>query len=413
MAEFSELIKNFDKIRDYMRDFYVYGFKCRDDFKQKSSRTYDNEKRRIESYLGDYIKWDTTNKNKCVFVSLYSSEITQNPLYSAWKSKSFTNNDIMLHFYILKLLSAGKSLKIDELTDKICVETGLCIDPQTVRIKANEYVKEGILTTAKHGKALYYNLSTFSLSKFKDVYNELIDAVKYFQEAAPLGVIGSFILDNYNENNDIFKFKHHFIVHTLEDKILLEILKAMHEKRKIQFINQSTKTSIINNLYGTPLKIFVSSQTGRRYVTVYNEQRRRFINHRLDYIKSVKVIEECEDYDHIEENLEKNLDKCWGVSFGGYTRFEEVYLKLYIDEENEQYILKRLIREGQNGEIIRLDKNVYLYSKTVYDANEMLPWIKTFIGRIISFESTNKYVHDKFYFDMQRMYEMYCGGDDN
>lgn len=413
MAEFSELIKNFDKIRDYMRDFYVYGFKCRDDFKQKSSRTYDNEKRRIESYLGAYIKWDTSNKNKCVFVSLDSSEITQNPLYSAWKSKSFTNNDILLHFYILKLLSNEESLKIDELTDKICAETGLCIDPQTVRIKANEYVKEGILTASKHGKALYYNLSNYNLSKFKDVYKELIDAVKYFQEAAPLGVIGSYILDNYNENNDIFKFKHHFIVHTLEDKILLEILKAMHEKRKIQFINQSTKTSRINNLYGTPLKIFVSSQTGRRYVTVYNELRRRFINHRLDYIKSVKIIDECEDYDHIEANLEKNLDKCWGVSFGGYTRFEEVYLKLYIDEDNEPYILKRLIREGQNGEIIRLDKNVYLYSKKVFDANEMLPWIKTYIGRIISFESTNKYVHDKFYYDMQRMYEMYCGGDEN
>lgn len=396
-----------------MRDFYVYGFKCRDDFKQKSSRTYDNEKRRIESYLGNYIKWDTSNKNKCVFVSLDSSEITQNPLYSAWKSKSFTNNDIILHFYILKLLSTEESLNTDDLTDKICAETGLCIDPQTVRIKANEYVKEGILITAKHGKALYYSLSKFDLENYKNTYKELIYAVKYFQEAAPLGVIGSYILDNQEKKNDIFKFKHHFIVHTLEDKILLEILNAMHDKRKIQFINQSTKTSRISNLYGTPLKIFVSSQTGRRYVTVYNEQRRRFINHRLDYIKSVKPIEECENYDYIEEKLEKNLDKCWGVSFGGTSRIEEVCLKLYIDEENEQYILNRLIREGKDGEIIRLDKNVYLYSKKVFDSNEMLPWIKTFIGRIISFESTNKFVHDKFYSDIKRMYEMYCGGEDN
>ena len=28
---YSELIKNFNKVRDYMRDFYVYGFKSRDD----------------------------------------------------------------------------------------------------------------------------------------------------------------------------------------------------------------------------------------------------------------------------------------------------------------------------------------------------------------------------------------------
>ena len=46
MQEFHELIKNFDKIRDYMRQFYVYGFKVRSDFDAKSARTYDNERDR-------------------------------------------------------------------------------------------------------------------------------------------------------------------------------------------------------------------------------------------------------------------------------------------------------------------------------------------------------------------------------
>ena len=27
----NELIKNFDRLRDYMREFYVYGFKSRDE----------------------------------------------------------------------------------------------------------------------------------------------------------------------------------------------------------------------------------------------------------------------------------------------------------------------------------------------------------------------------------------------
>ena len=40
---YSELIKNFNKIRDYMRDFYVYGFKSRDDYTKKSTRSYDDE----------------------------------------------------------------------------------------------------------------------------------------------------------------------------------------------------------------------------------------------------------------------------------------------------------------------------------------------------------------------------------
>lgn len=49
---FNELIKNFDNIRQLMRDFYVFGFKSRADFADKSARSYDNERRRIESWLG-------------------------------------------------------------------------------------------------------------------------------------------------------------------------------------------------------------------------------------------------------------------------------------------------------------------------------------------------------------------------
>lgn len=39
MSSYSELIKNFEKIRAYMREFYVYGFKSRDDYSSKSSKS--------------------------------------------------------------------------------------------------------------------------------------------------------------------------------------------------------------------------------------------------------------------------------------------------------------------------------------------------------------------------------------
>ena len=53
MVANSELVKNFDNIRMVMRDFYVYGFKSKADFNDKSGRTYDNDRRRIESWLAD------------------------------------------------------------------------------------------------------------------------------------------------------------------------------------------------------------------------------------------------------------------------------------------------------------------------------------------------------------------------
>ena len=52
---YSELIKNFDNIREYLRDFFVYGFHTRDEFSAKSARSYDNERRRIENYLDGWV----------------------------------------------------------------------------------------------------------------------------------------------------------------------------------------------------------------------------------------------------------------------------------------------------------------------------------------------------------------------
>jgi len=410
LAEFNELIKNFDKIRDYMRDFFVYGFKARGEFMQKSARTYDNEKRRIESYMGEYINWDTSSKGKRVFISLDSSKIYQNPLYSAWKSKSFTANDIMLHFFILDILKSHKSLSAEQITDMICDNYEECYSAQLIRIKANEYCSLGILNSNKEGKVLKYSLSQNYLNGFSTRVNDIYDMIMYYQEVAPIGEIGSFLLDNESITNNIFVFKHHFIVHTLEDNILLGLLKAIKEKRRISFTNASRRSGTNNIITGIPIKIFVSTQTGRRYVCIHSEVRKRFINFRLDYIKTVELLDKYDEWKSLYTSLEKSLEHCWGVSFGGNNRMEYICVKLYIDEIKENHILQRLKREGKNGKTIRIDTNVFLFTTEIYDTNEIVPWIKTFTGRIISIEGSNQYVTSKIYSDMQRMYEMYFEG---
>ena len=65
---YSEVIKNFSRIRDYMRNFYVYGFKSRDEYTMKSARSYDDERRRLESWLGDYMQFRQTSEGKNVFI---------------------------------------------------------------------------------------------------------------------------------------------------------------------------------------------------------------------------------------------------------------------------------------------------------------------------------------------------------
>ena len=104
---YSELIKDFARIRDYMREFYVYGFKSRDEYDAKSARSYDNERRRIESWLGDYMAFRQDAAGKNVFLSVDSRQIPRNPLHKAFKAKSFTNKDITLHFFLLLLVEVG------------------------------------------------------------------------------------------------------------------------------------------------------------------------------------------------------------------------------------------------------------------------------------------------------------------
>ena len=157
MGGFSELIKNFDKTRDYVREFFIYGFKVRGDFDGKSARTYDNEKRRVESWLGDYLHYGTSERGTQVAITVDSSRIATNPLYRAYASCSFTDNDIRLHFLLLDLLSDGQTHSIRSLTEGLADAYGAVFEEQTVRGKLREYAAMGILIAEKNGKTIPFS----------------------------------------------------------------------------------------------------------------------------------------------------------------------------------------------------------------------------------------------------------------
>jgi len=433
---FTELIKNFSKTRDYMRDFYIYGFKARGDFTVKSARTYDDEKRRIESWLAPYVRWENDKKGKRVYVSLDTSVIDSNPLYNAWKAKSFTDNDITLHFSILSALRDGQK-KIADLTDAVCDITGVVFETQTVRLKANEYVKEGLLVKETIKKTDYYDLAPYTATSLPAPRRQFLDAIRFFRESAPFGFIGSTIIDGrfdgefdgelggeygsafksefdgkseYSEHTDHpFGFKHHYIVHTLEDGVMLDLLCAMHDKRRVTFVQQSARNAKETTQTGVPMQIFVSLQSGRRFICLYTERNRHFQNYRLDFIKKVKPLDLYSEYDDLTAKLETVKRFCWGVSFVMAEKKQELRMKLFIDEQKEEYVLERLRREGRGGIIEHVEKNTYLYSVTLCDVNEMMAWVKSFTGRIISLESSNSQTEAFFYRDMQRMAALYEG----
>jgi len=409
---YSELIKNFSRIREYMRDFYIYGFKHREDYDIKSSRSYDNERRRIESWLKDFMSFRYDNDGKRVFISIDSRNIVQNPLYNAFKAKSFTSKDIMLNFYILDILCNGNRYSINEIVDKInyeylqMFETFSSLDETTVRIKLKEYEKLGILTSLKRGKKLYYSITTdiISLEKW-------MDAIAFFSEENTIGIIGAYLLDKTDKIPDCFRFKHHYILHALESEVLCELLYAIDEKRKaeLQIYRQRFAKSSVQTV--TPLKILVSTQGGRCYLLAKSQSPRQMRLYRIDSIKTVKLLETDGRFDMLTGQAVNFMQYLWGVSSGNELSIDHIEMSIHIADD-EGYILQRLEREKRNGIVESIGNGLYRFTADVYDANEMLPWIRTYIGRICSLKCSNNYVYDTFIEDLKEMESIYLEEDD-
>lgn len=409
---YSELIKNFNKIRDYMRDFYVYGFKCRDDYTRKSVRSYDNEKRRIESWLGDYMQFRRTADGKEVFLSIDSREAKQNPFYKAWKTKSFTDGDITLHFVIMDILASGAEKSFLEITGQVDsymeeFDQVRLFDSSTIRKKLNEYVKEGILLSRRSGKTVLYRRS-----QEKGIPDT--DILDFFSETAPCGVIGSFLLDKAVRHESCFAFKHHYITGAMDSEVLCSILAALHEKRRISVEMISRQKDRISEGHLIPLRVMISVQSGRQYVMAYEPRFKRITSHRLDNIVSVKTEEISERFDEFREMLDRLEAHMWGVSANGRSgrRMEHVAFTVRYTEE-EKHIPRRLEREKRIGTVEHLDQNTSRFSADVFDAGELIPWIRTFICRITDISISDKALEDQFKKDLQTMYDIYGleGGD--
>lgn len=441
---FSELIKNFNHLRDYMRDFFIYGYKTRSDFSEKSTRTYDNERRRIESWLGDYVRWEygksrppgngrkpdaiakpeTGGKpgrgGKRVFMSVDAGRIPQNPLYRAYQSKSFTDNDILLHFFLLDLLEDSPELTAGQAADAISLSYGEIFDVQTVRGKLREYEAAGLVTSTRQGRSLAYRKSGIFFSTLFPEREDARDFLAFFGECAPFSVVGSYLSGRESLSNTRLSFKHHFLVHTLEDTVLLPLTEAIRERRNVEItsFHQNTEKMRTNSANttaaphkivssGLPVCILVSTQTGRRYLVLHGGKRHCFHSFRLDFIKEVKLLRACSDAEEIHRKGEELLSHTWGASVSSREETEHFSMTLAVDGEREAYILERLAREGRGGVVEFLEPGRYRYSIDVTDTGELMNWVKTFTGRILCLEGDNQAAISRFGHDVARMAAMY------
>lgn len=414
MAGYSELIKNFEKVRSYMREFYVYGFKSRDDYNKKSARVYDDERRRLESWLADHMSFVRTPEGKSVFISIDSRTSRHNPLYKAWKAKSFTDGDITLHFLIFDILHSSEVKytlsEIREIIDDRYLPhftEPFIYDDSTLRKKLKEYQEEGIILAEKAGKRVLY-------SRRDDVdISGLADVLDFFSEVAPCGVIGSFLLDKI-ESDDRFTFKHHYITGAIDSGVMAALFSAMREGRAVSVDNLNNKRDEPRRTNLVPLRIFISAQNGRQHLLAYQYGAKNFVSYRIDYLSKVKLLDVEPRFSELRELLDDARGKMWGVNtkrgkFGDYLETVSFVIKI---KPGEEYIAKRLEREKRIGKVEKLDDLTYRFSAEVYDTGEMIPWIRTFISKIQSLNFSNRTVENRFKEDVLAMYRMYGIGEE-
>lgn len=414
MSSYSELIKNFEKIRAYMRDFYVYGFKSRDDYSSRSSksaRSYDDERRRLESWLGDHMSFVRTPEGKNVFISIDSRTIRHNPLYNAWKARSFTDGDITLHFIIFDILhepSVRRTVSelLSEIDEKYLsgFSEPMMFDESTVRKKLKEYCEEGIIIAEKEGRRIYYRRADST-----DIA-DLDEVLHYFSEVAPCGVIGSFILDKEESDTGAFTFKHHYITGAIDSGVLAALFTAMREKRAVMISNMSRRRDLPRRNRIIPLRVFISVQSGRQHLLAYLPEYNSFHSYRVDYLSGVKLEEPEPRFDELRAELDRMQSRMWGVSIRrrkrGGEQLEHVEFTVRVGDD-EDFIVKRLYRERRIGTVEQLDERTYRFVADVYDSSEMIPWIRTFICRIVKMNFSNRSVENQFKQDLETMYRMY------
>ncbi len=419
MSSYRELIKNFEKIRSYMRDFYVYGFKSREDYGRsggKSLRSYDDERRRIESWLGDYLLIEQTSDRKKVFLALDSLSAGRNPLYKAWKTSSFTDRDITLHFILFDILFSPEirlSLTaILEIIDEVYLAgfaEPLLLDESTLRKKLKEYEEQGLILTEREGKKLLYRRAAELPVLSAD------DAINFFSEAAPCGVIGSFLLDREAPRDasreSIFSFKHHYITGALDSEVTAQLFAAMQEKRAVTLLNLGPrKKGEPRRVRLVPLRIRISVQSGRQHLIAYHPASKDLQALRIDYLTDVRLAEKEPGFDELRLLLTDRERFMWGVNTKhgrfGAEKTEQVSFTLQINP-GEEYILRRLEREKRVGSVEKCGTNTYRFTAEVYDSLELIPWIRTFLCRIVDLKMSNKEAEERFYQDLEETYRIY------
>ncbi len=416
---YSELVTNLEKTRDYIREFYAFGFRTDKEYDIKRVSAYKDEARHIADWTGDCMQFAENAEGKNIFISKDSRRFKHNPFYNAWKAKAVTDTDVTLQFLIFDILHAPEvKLSFATLIEELDRYQESFDNPQpfeetVVRKKLREYTAAGMIQTEKVDRRVIYSRTPGT------ELSALVDYIDFFSETAPCGVVGSFLEDRLDSHSSAFAFQAHHLMQAMNSGLMVDLFAAMQEGSQITCDYWDRQTGQLTKVQLIPMKIYISAQDGWQYLLAYHEKGKDFYPYRLDCLTGMKLGEPCNNFAALRKRFHQAEAHMWDVCCHDHRKdLEHVMFEIQAAEE-ESYFVDRLMCEKRCGHVEQVDDTHYRFEADVFDTMEMLPWIRTFTSHLTKISFSNHAAEEQFRETLQCMYQMYDvdasktdGGDD-
>ena len=383
-------VKHYDKIRKVLRQYYIVGLCSKTT--EKSQRDYNNRIRRVRNFIDEeFLQHDNINKIKYNRFYIENYTKAHNFLYDSYLIKNVDVNELKVYFLILQKLNEVGEVKNSKLMkdvlglvyQKDIISDNKDFEQFTERVK-EKMVSLGIIDKRKKGRD-----TILSIKKdiFEDFSNqeiiEIMNAISFYSNVAIISEPGYSALDvmkDYLLGERVFKydfestfsFKQNFLSRILDDEVISLIGESIKVQKTLKFFYNGKNIEVL------PKEIVTEYSYGRQYLIAKDLKYNNYSKYRVDKINECKI---GKKYIHEPSILSKEKNKIL------------VEIDFYIDEQNEDYLVKRIKKEG-DGQLERLAENHFLYFVEIEDTMSILPWIRSF-GTVAKVRPSNNHSLDK------------------